>query len=67
MNLTPEQIAGLVAGLLVLVVWIGGLRDARGWNRFQKRLREDRERRERGEPAAPAADDDPNRPRGPWG
>ena len=65
MNVSPEQIAAVVAGLLVLTVWIFSLRDARGWNRFQKDLREKRERRERGE-TKPAADD-PNRPRGPWG
>ena len=65
MNISPEQIAGVVAGLLALTVWIFRLRDVRGWNRFQKLKREERERREAGEP--PRVDDDPNRPRGPWG
>ncbi len=64
-GVTPEQIAGVVAGLMVLAIWIRGLGDARRWNRSQKDLRENRERRERGEPPAPSTDD-PDHPRGPW-
>lgn len=64
-ELGPGEIAIIVASLAAIVVWLGALRDARGWNRFQKLKREDRERREAGEP--PRGDDDPNRPRGPWG
>ena len=61
----PAEIAIIVASLATIVIWLGALRDARGWNRFQKQKREDRERREAGEP--PRVEDDPSRPRGPWG
>jgi hypothetical protein len=64
-ELGPGEIAIIVASLAMIVVWFGALKDARGWNRFQKQKREDRERREAGEP--PRVEDDPNRPRGPWG
>ena len=55
----------IVASLAAVVVWLGALRNARAWNRFQKQKREDRRHREAGEP--PRVDADPNRRRGPWG
>ena len=55
----------IVASLAAVVVWLGALKDARGWNRFQREKREDRQRREAGEP--PRVDPDPHRRRGPWG
>ena len=64
-ELEPGEIAMIVASLAAVVVWLGALRNARAWNRFQKQKREDRRHREAGEP--PRVDADPNRRRGPWG
>ena len=57
MDLTPDKIAGVVGGLLVLVVWIYALRDQRWWNRDQKRRREPK-------PDQPPPPEDRQ---GPWG
>jgi hypothetical protein len=64
-GLGPGEIAMIVASLAAVVVWLGALRDARGWNRFQKDKRAERQRREAGEP--PRVEDDPDRRSGPWG
>lgn len=61
MDLSAEQIAGLVASLLVLVVWIAALRNQRAWNRDQKRRREPKA------PEAPRDDPPSDPPQGPWG
>lgn len=64
-ELEPGEIAMVIGSLCALVVWFRALRNAQGWNRFQKQKREDQQRREAGEP--PRVDADPNRRRGPWG
>jgi len=48
---------------MALVVWIGALRGARSWRRFQLRGRKPGE----GANPPPSTPDDPNRRRGPWG
>ena len=60
MNLSAEQIAGLVGSLVVLVVWIAALRNQRAWNRDQKQRREPKKPDEA--PPPPSGEG-----RGPWG
>lgn len=63
-ELGPEEIASLVGLLLVLVIWIGALRNQNGWNREMKRRRDAREAQERGETPPPPPH--PGERRGPW-
>ncbi len=62
-DLSPQEIAALVAALMALGVWFGALRNQNGWNREMKHRREEKQRREAGDDTPP-----PPRPRtGPWG
>lgn len=63
-DIGPQEIAALVASLMMLVVWFGALRGQNAWNREMKRRREAREARERGEDAPPPP---PGPGTGPWG
>ena len=60
-ELGPGEIAALVAMVMSLVVWVGALRGARRWQRFQQGGRKADTK-----PHKPSEPDDPNRPRGPW-
>lgn len=63
-DLSPQEIAALVASLMALVVWFGALRNQNGWNREMKRRREDKARRDSGDDSPPTP---PRTPTGPWG
>ena len=65
-DLGPEEIAALVASLMMLVVWIAALRNQNAWNREMKRRKDIREAREGREAAPPPAGED-DRGSGPWG
>lgn len=62
-DLDPQAIAGLVAMLATLVLWIGVLigqrREVRWFRAWQAKRRAEA-------PPAPRAERDPNAPRGPW-
>lgn len=47
MNISGEQILAVVGLMMALVIWIGGLRDARWWEREQKALDEPKRERKR--------------------
>ena len=61
-DLAPEEIAGLVAMAMALIVCIGALRGARRWQRLQQG-----DRKRQNPPPRQSEPDDRNRPRGPWG
>lgn len=71
-TLGPEEISGLVFMLMLLVIWIGALRQEMRWTRWFRNWEAERKTRreaelalERGEQPQPPSSS--NSPRGPWG
>lgn len=74
-HLDGPEIASLVFMLMALVLWLGALRDTRGYERWfrnweaARKARRDAERRAKGEdmPTDTTSSSDKTKPSGPWG
>jgi len=66
-TLDPEAIASLVFLLMVLVLWVGALRDDRDWRRWFVGWEGDRKARREAELAGANPPPPSDQPRGPWG